>query len=182
MLGDIAFNGHRSLEWLQKVAVNAITLGEDVLKITFIEALEKAGIPVYLPYGNDDTHHGGERRDIDLLSVSKGARVYAGVDRKEELLPDYPSSPILAGVGLASFELIECPDARDPTIAHLDVESDGASHFSYGRADLVAKFDHRGKLLYAPTPATEKTVCATAEHDAGGHESAAADTRFFTAE
>jgi|GEM_PF-4162078 len=156
LLVDIAFNELPSLEWLLKADVNPIKLREDALKITFIEALAKAGIPVYLPYGNVDSFNRGERRDINLLSVSKGARAYVGVDRKGELLPGYPSSPLTAGVGLASFDLIECPDAGDPTIAHLDVDSDGVNDFSYRRSDLIAYFDHRGNLLYAPPPVTEK--------------------------
>lgn len=59
LLVDIALNGLPAFERLEKADVNAIKLREDTLKITFLEALAKTGIPVYRPYGNHDSFHRG---------------------------------------------------------------------------------------------------------------------------
>lgn len=87
--------------------------------------------------------------------MSKGAKIYAGIDLKGELLPGYPSSPLLTGAGPASFDLTECQEAGDPAIGHHDVDSDGFRNLSYRRADLVAHFDQVGSSPYMDPSATE---------------------------
>jgi hypothetical protein len=149
-LNNIAFHGFPSVDWLLRADVNPVKLREDARKIALIEALGRFNLPVFLPYGNDDRAYRGETRDINLLSLATNARVFSGLDAEGKHLVNYPYSPLSTGEERAWFEVIECPDHDDATMAHLDINNDGYWDYSYLREDFIAYFDMDGKHSFAP--------------------------------
>ena len=150
ILMDIAVSGFPSVEWLQNVQVNPIKLREDATKIFFIEALGELNVPVFLPYGNIDSYHMGEPRIINLLSLSENARVFSGVDKNGKRLPGFPNSPLSSGDALARYSVAECPDYYDVKIAHLDIDSDGYTDFTFERRGEIPYFGEQGEVLHSP--------------------------------
>ena len=153
---EIAYHGFPSLEWLMKVDANPVKLRDDAWKIAFIEILGKAGIPVYLPYGNRDGRYRGEYRQVNLLGLARGVHIYGGLDAEGRKIEGFPYSPLSTGEGISSFSLMECPDSSDGLLAHLDINEDGITDFSYSRGDFIAYYGEKGELRYAPSPLSRK--------------------------
>lgn len=149
-LETIGQHGFPSLEYLTQLDLNSVKLREDARKTLFIETLGKMKIPVLLPYGNTDRTHNGEIKAVNLLSLSTTAKVYSGIDPKGKRLAGYPYSVLSSGDEKAVYQMVECPDADDPTRAKLDVNGDSISDFSYSRKDLIPYYDPEANLAFAP--------------------------------
>lgn len=104
----------------------------------------------------NDSTHGGEEKVVNLLSLSPFARVYSGLNSGGNRLKDYPYSPLSAGNEKAVYKIVECPDADDPRLAEIDVNSDGYSDFSYKRTDTIPYYDHQANLAFAPPLINDK--------------------------
>ncbi len=150
----LALNGYPSVDWLDNLKANPSKLMNDSIKLNFIEALQRYSVPVLLPYGNVDTPYDGESRNVNLLSLSLGAKVFSGADGNEKPLTDYPDSILSSGRSKAVFTLRECPHPTDVFYALLDVNEDGVFDYTFKRDNFIA-FQRDGELLYAP-PVMEK--------------------------
>jgi hypothetical protein len=150
ILMKIAISGFPSVKWLQNVQVNPIKLREDAKKLFFIEELGKLNVPVFLPYGNADSYHRGEPRIVNLLSLSSNARVFSGVDKDGDRLPGFPNSPLSSGDALARYSVAECPDYYDVKVAHLDIDNDGYTDFTFERVGEIPYFGENGEVQHSP--------------------------------
>lgn len=148
---EIASSGFPSVAWLKRAKVNPIKLREDAKKLLYIELLGEMGIPVFLPYGNPDSPYRGEPRTINLLSLSRYARVFSGGDANGKHLPGYPHSPLSSGDALANYRIAECPDYDDVRITHIDINNDGHVDFSVDRSGAIPYYDERGELSHTPS-------------------------------
>lgn len=166
LLRKIALRGFPSVRWLEQIDINSVKLKEDARKILFIDTLGLMQVPVILPYGNNDNAYNKQIRGINILSLSKNAKVYSGVDAKGDKLPNYPYSPLSTGNGQAKFSLVECPDYDNLLIAHIDINDDGFRDFSYRRSNFIPYYSSKGDLRFSPPPLSEKRVQKILKDDA----------------
>jgi hypothetical protein len=131
LLSRIAFSGFPSLTWLKKIDANPVKLKNDARALAFIEALQRFKVPVYLPYGNADTEHNGQVRNINIFGISENAIVYSALDQFGNRVPGFPYSPLSTGDEPATFELRECIDPINPFRVMLDINEDGHYDYSY---------------------------------------------------
>jgi len=134
LLRRIAFNGYPSVKWVKQVDINLIKLREDAVKLVFIQALEKFGVRVILPYGNPDSPHRGRPKVFNLLSLADNALVYTGLNRAGERVQGFPYSPLSSGDETAVYTLKECPDPDNPGQVLLDINEDGFFDYAYARS------------------------------------------------
>ena len=135
LLRQIAFTGFPSVGWMSQADINLAKLREDAVKLVFIQALERFGVRVLLPYGNPDTPHRGDPRVFNLLSLADNALVYSGLNRSGERVKGFPYSPLSSGDETAVYMLKECPDPDHPDRALLDINEDGSFDYAYRMED-----------------------------------------------
>lgn len=150
LIRQIAISGFPSVAWLDQIDLNSIKLRNDALKYIFIEALGKVKVPVILPYGNIDTTHKDEIKNINLLSLANNAKVYSALDQNGMRIKGFPYSPLSSGDERSVYEIIECPHPEDPFKAVIDINSDGHPDYTIVRKHKIAYHDKHGNLLYAP--------------------------------
>ncbi len=150
LLRTIAFHGFPSVEWLIKIEVNSVKLGNDARKFTFIEALGRFNVPVILPYGNSDTRHNGQIRSVNLLSLASNAKVYSALDQRGKRVEGFPYSPLSSGDEPAVYDIVECPHPDDPFKTVLDINEDGHREYTSFRSGKIAYRNGHGMLDFAP--------------------------------
>ena len=163
LLKRIALKGYPSVNWLRQVDVNPIKFRNDAMAVAFIDALERFNVPVFLPYGNSDSHHRGEKRSINILSISSNARVYSALDQFGNRVPDFPYSPLSSGDERAIYSLRECPDPSNPLLARLDINDDGYFDYSYRKIGDIAYVNNKGRTLFAPPLITDEKYAVLKE-------------------
>lgn len=150
LITTIAFHGFPSAQWLEGIDINPVKLLNDTRKIAYISALGHFSVPVFLPYGNVDTEHKGQRKDVNLLSLSDNSKVFSALDQHGNKVFRYPYSPLSTGSEQAFYTMFECPDKEDPYIAHLDIDNDGFADYSYRRKGGLGYRNDRGRLSSTP--------------------------------
>lgn len=146
---SFALEGYPSVSWFDQLDANAAKLMNDSIKLNFIEAIAKYSVPVILPYGNVDSLYEGESRNVNLLSLSLGAKVYSGADQNRQPLPDYPHSILSSGRSKAVFNIRECPHPTNSFYALLDINEDEIFDYTFKRDNVIA-FYQNGQMQYAP--------------------------------
>lgn len=152
LIRNIAFHGFPSAQWLEGLDVNPVKLANDTRKIAYISALGHFSVPVILPYGNADTDYKGQRKDVNLLSLSDNSLAFSALDQHGNKVFRYPYSPLSAGSEQAFYTMFECPDRDAPYVAHLDLDGDGTPDYSYRRKGGLGYRNDRGRLSYTPPP------------------------------
>lgn len=163
---DIGLQGFPSADWLMALDANPSKVQNDARKIALIEAIGLFKIPVILPYGNVDTDHEGELREVNVLSLARNSKIFAALDHEGEPLDEYPSSPLQTGGGRALYHLQECPNPQSPYHAILDINEDSVFDYVFRRDDFLAYRDGGGELKYAPvltSPESFKTLLDSIE-------------------
>lgn len=150
LMKRIALRGFPSVQWLKQIDVNPVKLKSDAITLSFIEALKRFKVPIFLPYGNSDSFHRGQLRTINILSLAQNAKVYSALDQFGNRVPDFPYSPLSSGDERAIFKLRECPDPENPFFAQLDINEDGYYDYRYQKKDDIAYVGENGKTLFAP--------------------------------
>ena len=125
LIRQIAIFEFPSVNWLDQIGLNSIKLRNDALIYVFIEALSKFNVPVIPPYGNIDTTHRGQIKNINLLSLSKNAKVYSALDENGRWIKGFPYSPLSSGGKRSVYEITECPHPEAPLKTIIDINSDG---------------------------------------------------------
>lgn len=156
LLRKIAYSGFPSVNWLERIDANPNKLRNDARLVAFIEHLGQFEVPVFLPYGNDDTYHKGQIRNINILSFVSNARVYSALDKKGNRIPGFPYSSLSTGDEQALYDLRECPHPDNPQMASLDINNDGYFDFSYQRKGKIAYRAENSQIKFAPPVLSEQ--------------------------
>ena len=150
LLKRIAVEGFPSVKWLEHADVNSSKLKNDARMVAFADALGQFRVPILIPYGNKDSSYKNEARSVNILSLVPNVRAYSAFDEMGNKLAEYPHSPLSVGFGQAIFHVKEIPDAQNPYLAHLDINSDDYIDYTFKRKGGVAFRNEKGLLAFSP--------------------------------